>query len=313
MKVFTTEEMIASVRRRASLTDDIGSEGTEDSDVIDVLDEVMMDEIVPQLLKFQEDFLIRTLTQAVAAGTSKYKIPKRAVGNALRDIYWKNGEQQEYLPKITRENLPFYQTDDVQVPDGFVIEGDGIRLIPPAQAGNLIISYSFRPGQLVKAADYRKVTVVSSTEVTLDSTAPTSWVAGTTLFDAHAAVSGAENRFFDLGAATVSGTQVIFSSAIDGSVDSTEPVLNGDYLVAAGNAAVPGIPRDAHPALAQAAALRFLEAGGDREALKAARQTFGRMMENFANLFETRVDGKPHILSNRRSFIISQQRRKGGW
>jgi len=306
--------MIASTRRRASLTDDIGSEGTEDSDVIDVLDEVMMDEIVPQIIKFQEDFFIRSLTEAVVTGTSKYKIPRRAVGNSLRDIYWKNGQQKQYLPLLTRENLPFYQDDDVQVPDGFILEGDGIRLIPPAQAGSMIISYNFRPGQLVKAASYRKVTaLVGTNEVTLDSAIPTSWVAGTTIFDGHAEVSGAENRFFDLGAGTATGTQIIFSANIDGSVDSTEPVLVGDYIVEAGNAAVPGIPRDAHPALAQAAALRFLEADGDREGLKAARQTFGRMMENFANLFETRVDGKPHILTNRRSFIISQQRRKGGW
>ena len=182
-------------------------------------------------------------------------------------------------------------------------------LDPPATAGTLKLSYFFRPGQLVKAASYRRVASVdSTTQVTLDSTAPTAWVAGTTLLDAHSKESGAEVRVFDYGASTI-GATIIFTQAIDGSVDGTRAVQVGDYVVEAEHAAIPAIPRDAHPVLAQAAACRLLESDGDSDMLKIGRETLAHMFDNMADLFETRVEGKPQVYVNRRSILFAQRGR----
>ena len=311
MKVFTTEDLIASVQRRISIPSDLASEGKADTDIIDVLDEVLLDEIIPQILKYSEEYFVRTLTLTVDSSTTHYQIPKRAVGNALRDVFFQNGTDKRYLTLISREFLPFYSSTPVTVPEGFYLEGNNLRLIPPGSAGTLKVSFAFRPGQLVKAASYRKVTSVdSTTSVTVDSTVPTAWTTATT-FDAHSKESGAEVRVFDYGASVVSGTGITFTQAIDGSVDGTRAIEVGDYVVEAENAAVPAVPRDAHPALAQAAACRLLESDGDSEMLRAARQTLGRQLENFGHLFETRVDGKPQTIVNRKSLLFAQRRRGG--
>lgn len=313
MKAFTTEQLIAAIQRIISIPSDIESEGKADQDLMDTLDTVMMDEIVPQILKLQEDYLTRTITLNVSSTPNLYPVPKRAIGNSLRDVFFQNGTAKEYLVPITREFLPFYSSDPADVPDGFYFEGDNLVLVPPGSAGTLKLSFFFRPGQLVKAASYRQVTAVDTgtNTITVDSTVPTAWTTAT-LFDVHSKESGAENRVFDYGASGVSGTTITFDSAIDGSVDATRGIQVGDYVVEAENAAVPSIPRDAHPALAQAAACRLLESDGDSEMLKAARQTLGRQLENFGHLFETRVDGKPPTIVNRKSLLFAQ-RRGGGW
>lgn len=308
MKVFTAEDLIASVQRRISIPSDIASEGKADQDILDVLDEVMMDTIIPAILRLKEDYLVRTLTFATSASPNRYAVPSRAIGNALRDVYYTdtNGTKK-YLPPVTRELLPFYGDTAIQVPDGFYFEGDRLILVPPSTGGNLNLSFFFRPGQLVKSTAYRQVVSVdSTTSITVDSTVPTGWSTATT-FDVHSDKSGAEVRVFDYGASTVSGTTITFTQAIDGSVDGTLAVDEGDYVVVAETAAVPALPRDAHPALAQAAACRLLESDGDSEMLKIARETLMQMIDSFGDLFETRVQGKPQIFVNRRSLLFSQR------
>lgn len=310
-KVFTSEDLIASVQRRISIPSDIESEGKQDQDILDVLDEVLLDELVPAVIKYREDYLTRALTFAITQAQTFYPVPTRAVGNALRDIRFENGPDKEPLDLISRDRLVYYTSTPTTVPRYFYWDGNSIVLVPPGTAGSLIMAFSFRPGQLVLAENYRKVAVggvVSSTEITLDSAAPTSWVAGTTVLDVHSAESGAEVRVFDAATATVSGTQVIFSAAIDGSVDGTRAVEPGDYVVEAGHAAVPAIPRDAHPALAQAAACRLLESDGDSEMLRIGRETLGRQLQNFNMLFESRVKTKPPKIVNRRSLLFAQSR-----
>ncbi len=303
--------MIALVRRIGSFSD-VDSEGKTDQDILDTLDVVMMDELVPTMSKYHEEYFLKVVTTTITETPNFYPIPSRAVGNTWRDVYYENGSQREYLPRLNREHIPFLDTTPAGVPAGFVVEGDGIVLHPPGNTGTLRISFLFRPGQLVLAANYRKVSSVdSTTSVTVDSTVPTAWTTATT-FDVHSSNSGAENRIFDFGASVVSGTTVTFSQLIDGTVDGTRAVAVGDYVVVAEQAAVPALPREAHPILAQAAATRLLEADGDTEMLKISRQTLARQIENAAHLFETRVEGKPKKLANRQSFIWRQSSR-GGW
>ena len=119
------------------------------------------------------------------------------------------------------------------------------------------------------------------------------------MFDAHSKNSGAENRYFDLAASTVSGTTITFTTAIDGSVQDTRALAVGDYIVEEQNAAVPSLPRDMHPVLAQAAATRLLESEGDTEMLEIARGTLARQLQNMNHILEARVVGKPKKITNR--------------
>lgn len=312
-RVFTSEDLITEVRRIGTFND-VSSEGKTDSDILNALNTVMLDELVPSLIKYREEYLVKSFDYTL---TSKLApIPTRAIGNTLRDVYFiASGNQNSYLPKLNREDLPFYDTittSNTSAPNGFYIEGDAIIMVPSITSGTLRISYYFRPGQLVLADSYRTVSSVdSSTSITVDSTVPSAWTTST-LFDVHSKNSGAENRYFDKVASTVSGTTITFSTAIDGSLQDTRAIVAGDYVVAAENAAVPSLPREWHPILAQAAAARMLESEGDTEMLELAQRTLGRQLQNMGQITETRVEGKPTKITNRNSFVGYQSSR-GGW
>ena len=307
MKIYDSEDLVAAVRRIGSFTENVESEGKTDQDILDVIDATLLDELVPQVVRLQEEFFIREHTVACSSAIARYALPKRAVGNKLRDIFWVSGTQRKFLPPIARESLPFYAEGDTDsAPDGFYIEGDAVIPVPRPGGGSLRMAYMFRPGQLVLAEGYRQVVSVdSTTSVTLDSTVPATWTTAT-LFDAHSKESGAENRFFDFGASVVSGLTLTFTQAIDGSVTDMRALEPGDYVTEAEYAAVPSLPRDVHSVLAQAAACRLLESDGDSEMLQLARQTLARQLENMMHIMDVRVDGKTQRLTNRRSFLWAQ-------
>lgn len=313
-KLWLTEEEIIEVRRIGAFND-VESDGKADVDIINALDLVMLDEMMPTLVRVQEEYLIRTELSTTTANQEFVDIPSRAVANAIRDIWFSDTDQGERrtVPRINRELRPGFSVDSSDYPVGFYIEGDHIVLVPKSNGGKQMhISYMLRPGQLVKSTGYRKVSALVGTNgVTLDATVPSGW-STSSLFDVHSPKSGAETRLFSKAAGTVSGTGITFSANIDGTVDNTFAVEVGDYVVLEETAAVPGLPRELHPVLAQAAACRLLESDGDATALDIARQTLGRQLKSFLTLAETRVDGKPHKIVNPNSLLMRQTRR-GGW
>jgi hypothetical protein len=170
-RVFTSEELITEVRRIGAFND-VASEGKTDTDILNTLNTVMFDELVPSLIKYQEDYLVKSTDFTITARL--IPIPTRAVGNILRDVYYiSSGTEEQYLPQINREDIPFYNTVDnlfSNRPDGFYVEGDAIILVPNITSGTLRLSYYFRPGSLVKAASYRTVASVDSATCRFDGT-----------------------------------------------------------------------------------------------------------------------------------------------
>lgn len=311
-KTYISEEMIAEVRRIGAFND-VESDGRADADVLNALDQAMLDEVLPSLVMVQEEYLVRTKSVTTSANQEFVDIPSRAVGGVVRDVYWRNGTSRHYVPRIHREHRMSFSEDAADVPDGIYIEGDHLVLVPKSTGGQTIeLAYIFRPGQLVKSTGYRRVASVdSSTSVTLDSAVPAAWTTSS-VFDVHSAKSGAETRAYDLAASVVSGTGITFTTAIDGTADDSFAVEVGDYVVLAETAAVPALPREAHPILAQAAACRLLESDGDAVALEIARQTLARQILSFTKMTDTRIEGKPQKILNPWSFL-SRQSSGGSW
>lgn len=307
-KLWTTEQEIAEVRRIGAFND-VESEGKTDADIINALDLVMLDELVPSINMLQEEYLVRNLDVNTVADQEFVDLPARAVGNMLRDIWISatDGSAARHLPQLNRENRPFYGNTTYDYPSGFYMQGDHVVLVPKiAGAKTLHMSYMFRPGQLVKSDAYRTVSSIDSTTgITVDSTVPTAWTTANT-FDVHSPKSGAENRVFGYAASTVSGTTITFTTAIDGTVSNTFAVEVGDYVCLAETAAIPSLPRELHPVLAQAATCRLLESDGDAVALQIARQTLARQIQAFTRMMDSRVEGKPHKTPNRNSFLSRQ-------
>ena len=117
------------------------------------------------------------------------------------------------------------------------------------------MSYFFRPGDLVTSSNYRIVEGVNLTTktLTLNSNVLATWTTGKK-YDVHSAESGAEIKLWSASVTTASAKTLIFTDAIDGSREGTAAVEVGDYVTLENEAAIPALPRELHPALAQAAA-----------------------------------------------------------
>lgn len=290
---YTTEQLIQLVRHRARLPN-TSILGSTDADIIRVLNQRMHTTLIPGLMKPKEDYFMRMARVPLVSGIRRYKIPARAAGLKLQSLRYQdsNGNARK-LDRIEAELASEYVSSST-TPAAFYVEGQWITLVPDvgSYSGYLLLGIFLRPGALVASTSYRTIAqVVSSTVVTLASDAPTDWGGGT-LYDVHSAESGAECKVWNRTLDDLSGTQVTFSEAIDGSGFSDLPVAMGDYFVVAGTAAIPALPTELHVALGLLAAASLLMPLNPENAMAIQEEAI-QAMRSAGYIVEPRVDSSP--------------------
>lgn len=304
---YTAQALIDVVKRKASVPGTAAT-GTADADILDHINECLLTEMVPWLMKFREEYLVVSEQIPLVSGTSRYRINPRAVGQQLRDVLLIGSGTSNRRPigRIQREDLPLYdQSGAYGGYEGFYIEGNDVVLVSTniTSAASLELSFYFRPGELViHPTSAVTVTVVDTATKTVDfaGTIPSGWD-DTLKYDIHSGYSGAEIKVWGLTAATVNANDIVFSDEIDGSVVGTKAVEVGDYLCLEEEAALPALPRECHPILAQSAVCSVLRAAGDIELLDRETQQLNRMMKRAESFTERRVKGKPQKVTGNRS------------
>lgn len=312
---FTTEQILKKVRDQYQIGD-AGSLGTTDADLLDFINSEMMMEIIPQVARLHEEFFVITelIDLPISGGieVTHIKIPDRAVGNSLRDLFLIRGGSRISLPRINREDLGAFETDrgGGSGVRGFFIEGARIRVFPGGQAADkLEVAYLFRPSQLVKASDYRTVTALDTTlnTVTVSGGTPPPFVVGD-LIDIHGPNSGAEIRVFDNQVTAVAGNILTLADPINGTDvrEGRQVVKLEDFVAQRETAAIPMLPRELHPILAQAAVVRLAEAMDDQEKMAMHQRQLERQMKLSRYFLEKRVIGRPRKIVNRNSPLWRQ-------
>ncbi len=307
---FTAEELIAKVRDEARIPN-TGSTGSEDQDILNRINEFLLAELYPAVMETQENYFVRTPATTLVASTSRYRIPARAMYQKARDIRLvdSDGNVVRVLTHIPDGDIDerYGSADASNSPSGFYLEGNEVVLWPPIGGSPdeiLHIPFYFSPGELVLSTAVRIIeSVDSTTSVTLTAEAPTAWTI-TDTFDAHSPNSGAEVKVWDRSVSVVSGTTITFSSVIDGSVQGDIALAAGDYICLAGEAGLPGIPKELHPAAALGAACVILEDDGDIESSKPKRDRLNLMLygrrdqrsRGALGNMEHRVEVKPRFI-----------------
>lgn len=303
VKKYTAEELIETVRNDGMIPD-VGATGSQDVDILAHLNKAMLNEMIPDLMKTREEYFVVSRRQAIT--TPRCRIPARAIGQKLRDVVWFNNTERTKLFRLAREDLIEHSTIGTTAPYAFYIEGNHIVFVPDAGsfAGSVELSFFFRPGQLVLSTETRTVSAVDTTlkTITLSSAPPSSWDASM-LYDVHSPNSGAEIKLFDLAIGDLTGNIITAIPAIDGSDYGTYTPAAGDYVCLAGEAALPALPIELHPILAQAGLVRYLLSQGDIEHLKANEGQLNRMLVNAGIMCEDRVSGRPQKLVRRSPFF----------
>ena len=323
---YTADELIAQVRDEARIPD-TGSTGNTDADILNRINEFILGYLSGLVMEVKEEYFIRTTRTPLAASTSRYALPDRAMYQKLRDVRYKTGEGYYPLAHASMASLDMGRSSltATDAPAAFRVEGNHVVLWPEVgtPSGSIDMAFYFSPGELVLSTARAVVTAVSTSNglVTCSGGLPAAWNPKSTLdppesenviVDIHSPNSGAEIRLWNKTAAAdiaADPDTLNFSGLanIDGSNFGEDPVQVGDYVCLTGEAALPGVPRELHPLIGLGAACSVLEDEGDLEVFAAKtaslqRQLFGvpGKSNGAIGLLEDRVEVRPKYITGGR-------------
>lgn len=301
---FTTDDLIASIKRRASIP--IHQSLFTNDDFIAFLNEEMSLGLVPSIMAMKEDYLLRTLYVPLVQNQYAYELPNRAVGNKAREIaYIDQSNNTLEMTRIMIGDLPFYNNGrNYNNPYAYYIENNTFNLISTVNVttGSFAVSYYIRPNQLVLLKDVGVIQAIDRTtgEIFLDKI-PTDFSVNK-VYDMVQLMSPHKSLNIDQAIASIN--PVNKSITMDASqIPSNLKV--GDHFCIAEQSAIPQIPSDLHVVLAHRAAARCLEALGDMQGLQAANAKLAEFEEKTQNLIDDRVEDSPKKIKNYRSLIRS--------
>ena len=305
--LYTAEQLIRSIGLKNPIAS-VGSTGSTDSDLLLLINEAIFTYLVPKIIKQSEEFF--TIRERVSIGSNNaVRIPHRAMFQKIRHIYLYGPSGRTHLNEVQKENLE-------QAGSGYYFDGNDIIIHPEAQPGlsELELHYFFRPGEMVKSTECRQITGVDYDTNTVQTDPaleyPESWTTDL-LYDIHSGKSGAEIELFDLAPDSIDGPggEMVFPVALDGSLFGTRPVLVGDWLCLAEEAALPGLPRELHPQIARAVAILMAEGVKDEAAIKISGGILKGALDEVAGVLDQRTEGKPKKITGRGGILWAGRKR----
>jgi hypothetical protein len=150
----TTDDLIASIKRRISFP--LSQNTFQYSDLVAFLNEEMQLSAVPTVKEEHEEYFVYKQTVELVTGVSRYEIPYRAIGMALRDVKYSDSSGNFYdMTRIAPDDKAFFQQSNGsnQTVSKYYLEGNELVLTPLVQAGasgKLNFFIFLRPNALVK-------------------------------------------------------------------------------------------------------------------------------------------------------------------
>jgi hypothetical protein len=300
---YTTDALIASIKRRASMPNSQSLFG--DDVIVKIATDELWDTVVPFLMSNREEYLVKVKYVELVAGEDTIDIPSGAVGMKLRDISVvtnANTISESFwgLPRIEPDQI---STGYTAYRSGFYVQANQIILWPnPNVAQTLRMTYFRRPNELVETTDCGQVTSIDTGLNTLTlGNVPVSWTAGTRI-DVISNVPGFDTVFEDLTLVTASSPTVELADVTGISV--------GDWICITGESCIPQVPLECHQLLAQASVVKCLESLKDTEGMQLAQAKLSEMFKAFENMTTPRVDGRPKVINRQNGVFLSSRR---GW
>lgn len=279
---FTTTALVADVRRRAHL----GTATTTGSDTTALLamaTQELQGRVAQMIMSVSEEYFVAYEDVAIVAGTTRYRIPARAMLGKLRELYTVDsaGTVISQLEQSAPETLGDVSGD-------FYVEGEHVVLTGEVSGAYLRMVYFRRPSALVATS---AVAVVSSVNAGTDTITTVATIPGTfstsTPLDIVRAKPGFGCLAVDQTATVATGTTITLNT------DLPSDIAAGDYICLAGEAPVAQIAPELHQILSQATACAWLEAQNDQSGLQAAVAKLQALEKSCLQQLESRVEGAP--------------------
>jgi len=263
-----------------------------DQDFVELLDEELQSYIVPFLLSFKEEYLVTHKDYDVSGGVKEFELPDDSVGKRARSICLLVGEEEVEIPRIQIPERA--NTIGMPSPNGYSVMGDNIVVKGDISGvDGLRIYYYKRPNKLVLESDGGRILSINTgtNEVTFDAV-PSVWTVNTRL-DLIKGKPSFKTKRDDFVYTNKSGFTLTFDSISDMEV--------GDYVTMTGHSQVAQIPWELHKLLAQAVAVKCLDALGDAQGVQVAGAKMQLLEQKAVTLVTGRVDGNAKVISGKRT------------
>jgi hypothetical protein len=280
-----------------------------EADFLAFANEAMDMGVVPSILIYHEDYLMREVVVPLDPNTPRYKIPDRAIGNKIREVQYRDVSGILFeMTRISIEDKPAFQyTRDFNSAKAFYMEGDELVLLshpPLSVTGSLVFHYYCRPSELVPNLEGAKITSIDTVNniITLDNYSTTFQTNST--FDITSHKSPFKITSMDVQPSA-------YGSQFDKKLQFTvlpAGIEVGDFVTLSEQAIVPQIPMELHSMLAQRAAILCLEALGDVAGSQVATARLQEMEMKTGQIIDNRVEGAPLKVSPRHSFLRQNRR-----
>lgn len=306
---FSSEDLINSVKRRASLPDSQDCMSPED--ILDIANEEMQINLIPMILSKHEDYYLVRQEIPLVANQLSYPMPYRAIGSKLREVaYMPNPD----YPRDLREMFRISADDVVHGNVGgshrhYYFEQENLVLFGSSEevpTGKIVLFYFLRPNSLVLSDKVSLINSVNFTtgEIVVDNM-PSEFSISQE-FDFIQKRSPHRILSFDNRVLNINLTSKTIT--LDPSVIPTT-LTAGDRICLAGETDLINCPSELHSVLAQMVATKVLESIGDLTNLEAASNKLERMQMNTGDLIDNRVDGSPFKVRVRNGFLSRSRSR----
>ena len=266
------------------------------SDILALANEEQQSLVVPMIVALREEFFVFRETLSITAGDIGFRIPERAIGRTLREIQYRNqtgGTLVYDLPRISIEDSYRFTNLGTGTPNGFMIEGDTIRLLPtPSSDGEVILYILRKPNSLVLNSRTAVVTAVGTNTITL-SKVPSNLTIGSKI-DVTDNKPSYPLVQKDLTITNITGL-VLTVSGFTGTALSGVDV--DDVVSTALETSIVQLPDEAAVVLIHATAVRVLEALSIPDQMKMAEEKLQQKIRACREILSPRVEGSiPKII-----------------
>jgi hypothetical protein len=297
---YTTDSLIASIKRRITLPDAQNLYSSDD--LIAFMSDELASTIIPLVHSVQQEYWVQKIDVPLVQNQTNYTIPIRGITNGLRlvTLLDTNGNEIDY-PLLRPENtassynwLSPYSTSTLY---GFYLENDHIVMFPNSVVTNPVNTVRFRierqPSNLCSVDEAAQIVSIAGQLVTVNNI-PTDW---TTSFT-YDLING-QPQFQSKGDDLVVSNLNIGTAVITFTTPLPANLAVGDWISTAGTSPIPQIPYQTFPYLAQSVACKCLEGLADIQTLTSAKQVRDTMKEDLLKLMQPRDMGNVQTIINR--------------
>lgn len=288
---YTTDNLLSEFKRQANIPS--YDKTYSDSELLNIINSELLSEVMVFILSLTENYFVETYETPVVNGQSNYRLPDRAMGQKVKDVFLKDSTGQKYpLDLINEEDIPYFNTSYTDSdPRYCYLENNDVVLYktPSQSVKTLVIKYFKAPSEIVASTRYAKITDVNEGTKTITFASKPSVFTDDDEYDIVKNKNGYENEKMDLTVASSTSTTITFNESISG-------VAVNDWVCLAKESPIAQLPNEAHELLIFCAAVRFMEGQENSEGLEIALRKKQSLEKRLETLFNNRITNKRNKL-----------------